>query len=218
MYDQGDPADDSISNIHDYEGLRKFIMSKGYDGVVYFNEIERDDSDSYIVFNNSQIKILRQVENIPLEKISPKYAKMWTKSNFKDLKEYLSDDEFAKLSDEEKLQWIKIHISDEDHPDVRHIRDARFAMLSRKLKLAYMYAGAGLSEKQYASIQNDKDLIQHYVRATYKHIEKLIEYDWTLQYLNTTQLDILMKNKDLLDQMSEEQIKEFRTLTGQDEE
>ena len=41
--------------------MRAAIQKQGYDGVVYRNEIEADKKDSYIVFDPTQIKIIRKL-------------------------------------------------------------------------------------------------------------------------------------------------------------
>lgn len=97
---------DEYYKINSPEDLLNHIKSKGYDGIVYFNQYEDVGSESYIILDPSQAQIIsKNIINETIRKIGDNKWRLYSKDGSKNLGTF--DSLEAAKKHEREVQYFK---------------------------------------------------------------------------------------------------------------
>lgn len=162
-----------------------------------------NDGDKRMSWNDI-IKIKPSLASLK-EKFEPKPFTPEERKKFEAFKNGITDDEFKKLSYEEKREYLDIY------PAVgRSISTNQFLNLPNDLKNLYVSFGIGLNDEQFANIKNEKDLLKRYKQISIRKFEEYIKKEsWERRQLKMSYTELLM--------LEDDQVKEyFSTLNKKD--
>lgn len=102
----------------------------------------------------------------------------------------ITDQEFVKLSYEEKEAYLDIAIPNNE------LTDVQFGNLPPDLKNKFIGFGIGLTDRQYEMIKSDKNLMKRYYQISLRKYQLYLDEHHSNLVLNDTEYDIILKTPE----------------------
>lgn len=150
------------------------------------------------------------------EVLKPKPFTPEERAQHERFKKGISDNEFKKLSYEEKKAYLDIY------PTIaRPITTNQFLMLPDDLKNLYVSFGIGLDDEQFASIKNNSKLVKRYAQISDRKLDTYLNADnWNRKRLRMMYTELVVLPDDrisaYLSSLNKKQIGNFIAINGAD--
>lgn len=150
------------------------------------------------------------------EVLKPKPFTPEERAQHERFKKGISDNEFKKLSYEEKKAYLDIY------PTIaKPITTNQFLMLPDDLKNLYVSFGIGLDDEQFASIKNNSKLVKRYAQISDRKLETYLNAEyWEKKRLRMMYSELVVLPDDrisaYLSSLNKKQIGNFIAINGAD--
>lgn len=173
-----------------------------------------NDGDNQMSWNQI-IEINPKLAGIK-EVLKPKPFTPEERAQHERFKKGVSDNEFKKLSYEEKKAYLDIY------PTIaRPITTNQFLMLPDDLKNLYVSFGIGLDDEQFASIKNNSKLVKRYAQISDRKLDTYLNSEyWQKKRLRMMYTELVVLPDDrisvYLSSLDKKQIGNFIAINGSD--
>jgi hypothetical protein len=162
-----------------------------------------------IIKINPKLAVIKDV-------LKPKPLTKEEKVQYERFKNGLSDDEFKKLSYEDKRSYLEIYPK-QNQP----ITTNQFLLLPDDLKNLYVSYGIGLNDKQFDSIKNNPKLVKRYAQISDRKLDLYFNSnEWNRSNIHFMYSELIVLKDDriseYLNSLNRNQFKDFVTINGVD--